>query len=131
MQTKFPFSLLITLFFTATVFGQKSRPSTVINDNNPLDYSSFSLQVVAGKPSGGFSLWISNPEKKKLILEISQKGIGTLIDTVIYADNFSQRYNMNQADDGNYTITVSAGREKIVKEIELNTVTTRNILVRD
>ena len=125
MQTKKMFPLILSLFITTAIIAQRPLYTTTINDNRMPESNSFQVNIAAGKSATSFSLWIQNPDKKKLQLEIKHRHFGTLIDTVISNEEFSQRYNMEQADDGNYIITVSCGKEKVVKEIELNTVTTR------
>lgn len=131
MQTKRIFSRMLSLFITATAMAQNPVYNTTVNNNRPPEtYPSFQLNVSANKTATGFSIEIQNPGTKKLILKIYHHGLGEVIDTVISSDLFSQRYNMEQAEDGRYMIILSAGKEKIVKEIELNTVTTRQVLIR-
>lgn len=107
-----------------------SAPSSYngTGSNEQLPGAEASFQVAVLPASSTFSLVIVNPAKKKLQLQISHKNFGTVVDTTVYTD-FKQRYNLSQADDGRYVVEVFCGKEKVVREIELNTVTTRNVVV--
>jgi|SRR5687768_1845614 len=127
MQTKHFFAA--TLFFISmSATAQKASETVTVNNNNSPDLSSFLVTVTPTEV--GFSLWIQNPDKKKLQVEIRHQYSGTVVDTVVYTDSFSQRYNMNEAEDGKYVVIVSAGKKKVSKEFELNTITTRSVVIQ-
>lgn len=117
MQTKsiFPLLVIIGLWVTSVALSEPS----------------FQVSISAGNSETSFSLRIQNPVKKKIRIEVSHTNFGLVADTVINEESYSKSYNMNEADDGKYLITVSAGREKVIKEIELNTVTVRNMKIRE
>lgn len=120
---------MLTLLCITGMLSAKSQTqnTTTVNNNQPIaPEASFTVSLIPGNTS--FNLVINNPEKKKLEVRVLHKSFGIAADTVIYSD-YRQRYNLNQADDGQYTIEVKGGRERVIREIELNTVTTRNVVI--
>jgi hypothetical protein len=92
--------------------------------------TSWTAQVNADASKPAFNLQVNNPEKKKLHITIEHRNMGVVVDTVIFSTNFSQLYLFNDAEDGTYIIAVDNGKEEYIKEIELTTVTTRNMTLR-
>jgi hypothetical protein len=122
---------LIALLISASGFSQQSFYSATINDSQlPAKEASFEFSIVPDKIATAFRLYIHNPESKKIKLEISHPMYGVVVDTSFTNDQFSCRYNFEKVEDGNYEITLTSGKEKITRRIAINTVTTRNLLVR-
>jgi hypothetical protein len=91
--------------------------------------TSFQVRI---QPEGplSFRLLIDNPFRKRLDISIMHSVNGPAVDTMVEKETFSCRYNFESAEDGRYVITISNGKEKFSQEIELNTITTRNIRLR-
>lgn len=130
MQTKIIYSL-IALFITVTVSAQQPLYTATINDNRvPQKELSFSFSLIAAKTSTAFSVFAYNPEKRKIQVQISHQTLGLLVDTSFTGEQFNCRYNFDQVEDGRYQVVLISGKEKVIKEIEINTVTKRNLLIR-
>lgn len=118
--------------FVSHAQTQASRFTVTGKNSRSIDVApSFTVQVVPGN-DGQFILQVSNPQKKKLDLWIQHSVLGTVLEKRVYDDWFSCRYNMENADDGKYIITLSCGKERITKALELTTTTTvvRNMVVQ-
>jgi hypothetical protein len=98
---------------------------SALADAPPVKTPGFAAQLTQ-ESSNAFVLRIDNPEKKKLNIWIRHSWSGTVADTTIRDYSYGCRYSLDKAEDGKYTITISSGKERIVKEIEINTVTTVN-----
>lgn len=123
--------MLLSLFITSVLAAQNPVYTATINNTELPEVSrSFQVKVAGDKTTSAFSLWIQNPDKKRLKLQIKHRALGVLVDTTIYNEDFERRYNMDMLDDGRYTVKVSCGKERVIKEIEINTITTRNVVVR-
>ena len=130
MQTQKFFAALLMLFGGIASCAQ--QPNYSITNNNlklPGKETCFKVNVLPDVNSGSFVVLIQNPEKKKLQLQISHDVLGVAVDTTLYTEKFTCRYNLNESDDGRYNIIVGSGKEKYTKQIELNTVTTRNVVI--
>lgn len=90
---------------------------------------SFGITVIPDQMAPSIRLYIDNPEQKKVELQIRHKENGMVVDTVISSHKFSQRYNFEQADDGSYLVTLSCGKDRIYKNVQINTITRRNAVV--
>lgn len=122
---------LIALFITTTAVAQQPFYTATTNDHSlPATDASFALSIIPDKIATAFGLFISNPEKKKIRLEICHQAYGVVIDTSFAGDQFSCRYNFENVDDGHYQVTLTSGKEKMTKNIEINTITRRNLVVR-
>jgi hypothetical protein len=125
------FTSVVVLFLAVTVHAQKNvyGGATINNMNLPEKEFSFQAHVLPDSNLTVFNLVIQNPEKKKLQVQISHRELGMAVDTTIYSEKFIRRYNFNEADDGRYLIVVSHGKEKFSREIEIHTITTRNLVI--
>jgi hypothetical protein len=120
---------IAALFISTVSFSQYTYQAN--NDQRlPKQEASFSFNVLP--EDGSFVLSLDNPQQKKLQVWVRHSVYGTISDTVIYKDKLYCRYNLDHLDDGVYIITVSNGKEKLVKEIQMTTTTTvrRNVAVR-
>lgn len=129
MQTKKILNALALLFIVSVAWAQRPYYSAAANSMElPEKYGSFQVSVI---PDGStaFTLQVQNPENKRLQLLISHMQLGSVADTSFSSNTFTCRYNLREVEDGRYVVIVSSGKEKISKEIELYTVTTRNIVV--
>jgi hypothetical protein len=130
MQTKIMYSL-IALFITITVVAQQPLYTATINDNRmPEKETSFSLSIVPDKVATAFGVFVQNPGKKKIQVQITHLAYGVLVDTSFTTDQFNCRYNFDQVEDGHYQVSLISGKEKVIKDIEINTITKRNLSIR-
>jgi hypothetical protein len=86
------------------------------------------LQAEISQPEKGvmkFRVAISNPGEKKITLTI-RRGSEDLFFQVIHGSESINMYNMEGLDDGNYVVEISAGKDKILRNIVLSTVTEVN-----
>lgn len=123
MQKKSFIAFIASFFIVAGSQAQSSSNTKTAEKN------SFHLEVFADQQPAVFGLAIQNPEQKRLRLEVSHPVLGAVVDTIISSRQFTCRYNLNQADDGHYRIIVRNGKEKFIKEVEINTVTSRNLVI--
>ena len=129
MQTKILFSFVLLIISIASS-SQQTFYNTVTNRSKlPGKEPSFNLTVVPDKETTSFVLYVTNPEQKKITVQISHKTYGLAAETSFNTIKYSSRYNFDQADDGRYIITLSSGKERISKEVEINTVISRNVLI--
>ena len=128
MQTKSPF-LICLLFVAASVSAQKTFNSVTKNTRPYSNELSFSVSVIPDQATAAFNVRVYNPERKQIDLLISHKNNGIVVDTLITDVQFNCRYNFDQADDGQYTLTLRSGKEKLTKTVDINTVVKRNLSV--
>jgi len=90
--------------------------------------NSFRVRI---QPEGtvSFRMFVENPSSKKLDITVIHSLNGVVADTTIDKTAYTCKYNFESAEDGRYIVIVSNGKEKFKQEIELNTVTTRNIRI--
>ena len=130
MQTKIMYSLT-ALFITIASAAQQPLYTATTNDHSqPPREASFEFSIIPDKIATAFGLFIHNPEKKRIRVEISHQVYGVVVDTSFTSEQFSCRYNFERVEDGNYAITLTSGKEKVTRRIEINTVTQRNLVVR-
>ncbi len=128
MQTKKIIVSAFILLISALSYGQTGVFNPAGNETPAqMEKPSFEVSLLPDVSPTVFKLAISNPEGKKLNLQISHQILGTLVDTTIYSVTFSSRYNLKEVEDGRYVITVSDRKEKIRKEVEVNTITRRSM----
>ncbi len=128
MQTKKVLTCAAVLLLS---FGSKAQNGVFNPPGNEIhnqpEKPSFQVTISPVAKSTVFKLSINNPEGKKLNLRISHRVLGAVVDTTINSTFYSCRYNLTEAEDGKYTITVSDRKEEVVKGFELSTTTTRGI----
>ena len=129
MQTKILSSLIVLVLSTGISAQQSFLAVTKNNTRLPAKETSFTATVVADRTTTAFGLYVFNPEKKKLQLQISHEIYGQVVDTSFTSEQFNCRYNFEQADDGRYRVMIVWGKEKIIKIVEINTVTRRQIII--
>ena len=129
MQKKIMYSL-IALFIAVTAVAQSPLYSVTTNINQlPEKEASVIISIIPNKIATAFTLCVQNKEKKKIDLQISHQAMGVLVDTNFTGEQFKCRYNFDQVEDGRYQVTLISGKEKLVRDIEINTVTRRNVVV--
>ena len=122
---------LIALFITIVSAAQQPIYTATTNDHSlPPREASFELSIIPDKVATSFGLFIHNPEKKRINVEISHQAYGVVVDTSFASDQFSCRYNFEMVDDGHYQVTLTSGKEKMTRSIEINTVTRRSLVIR-
>ena len=121
---------LIALFIAVTAVAQSPLYSVTTNINQlPEKEASVIISIIPNKIATAFTLCVQNKEKKKIDLQISHQAMGVLVDTNFTGEQFKCRYNFDQVEDGRYQVTLISGKEKLVRDIEINTVTRRNVVV--
>ena len=121
---------LIALFIAVTAVAQSPLYSVTTNINQlPEKEASVIISIIPDKIATAFTLCVQNKEKKKIDLQISHQAMGVLVDTNFTGEQFKCRYNFDQVEDGRYQVTLISGKEKLVRDIEINTVTRRNVVV--
>jgi hypothetical protein len=129
MQTKFIF--IIALLFSVAGFSQQSFYTVTTNDSKlPGKGSILNVSIIPDQESTAFSLFVQNEEGRKIQLQISHQEYGLLVDTVFENTDYKCRYNFEQVEDGRYEVTLINGKQRVTKNIEINTVTRRNLVVR-
>jgi hypothetical protein len=130
MQMKI-INFLIALFITVTAVAQQPVYTVSTNDFRlPAKETSFSVAIVPEKVGTAFRLIVQNPEKKRIDVKITHRELGLLVDSSFTEEQFNCRYNFDQVEDGNYQVTLINGKEKVTRDIEINTVTKRNVVIR-
>lgn len=121
--------LSLCLFVTLGAYAQQPVITTV--EKSTETETSFTANVLPDSGSS-FVLQLENPRKAKLSLMIMNPNAEILVDTLITKEQFYCRYNFKNAADGKYTILISGGKERVWKEMELNTtvVTHRNLVIK-
>jgi len=130
MQMKI-ISFLVSLFLTIAVTAQ--QPVYTITNNNltpAAKEASFSVSIIPDKVATAFNLFVQNTEKKRIGLQITHQELGLLVDTSFTDEQFKCRYNFDQVQDGYYQLTLISGKERIVKKIEINTVSIRQVVIQ-
>lgn len=69
-----------------------------------------------------FRLTALNPASKYMIITI-EKGDEVLFNQSVHQDMFDYVFDLSSLDDGNYRLVVSNGKEKISKNIQIETAT--------
>jgi hypothetical protein len=91
---------------------------------NTVKEDDFSIEIIRESNREAVQVIIKNPGKKNLTASLHDPD-GTVIDNFFAGKNnseISKVYNFTGADLGVYTITVSDGKEKIKKQIKLESV---------
>jgi hypothetical protein len=131
----FSFSLLFGLSAFAGVhaFSQTDHKDLAYNvvSTTPARPGDYSVQVTISQSDSSdlkFRIHILNPEEQKVTIYIRSRTLGTifiktLMDSEFANHEYANLYNMNELEDGLYSIEVVAGRESIRKDILINTTT--------
>lgn len=130
MQTKIIYSLIALFITTATIAQQPFYTATTNDRTLPAKEASFELSIIPDKIATSFGLFINNPEKKRIRIEISHQAYGVVVDTSFSSDQFGCRYNFERVEDGHYQVTLTSGKEKMTRNVEINTITRRSLVVR-
>ena len=130
MQMKI-ISFMTALFISSAVAAQQPVYTDSTNElQSPVKEASFSVVVMPEKVGTAFRLIVQNPEKKKIEVKISHRELGLVADTSFAEEEFNCRYNFDQVEDGFYQLTLINGKERVTKDIQINTVTKRSVVVR-
>src|SRR6266498_2626247 len=89
-----------------------------------------SFQVVIAQPDANdliFRVSLSNPNSKKIAINVLQNK--DVINNLTTSKDFACYYNMNKLDDGDYSIVISDGREKVTKNISIKTLVNVNRVI--
>ena len=122
---------LIALFITVTAVAQQPVYTVSTNDLRlPPKEASFSVVIMPEKVGTAFRLIIQNLEKKRIEVKINHREIGLVVDTSFTEEQFNCRYNFDRVEDGYYQVTIISGKERVTRDIEINTVTKRNVVIR-
>jgi hypothetical protein len=122
--------ILCLSFFSGRAFPQRYVAKIKYTDTAAATISPITthLQATISQPEKGemkFLISISNPATKSVVISFV-KGNDEFFSQVIKANEYANTYNMSQVDDGEYTIVISNGKEKIRKRISISTVTAVN-----
>ena len=129
------FSLFLGLSVSLSLksFSQSEKKDLAYNAENPVfaRLHSDPVQVSISQSDSSdlkFRVYIINPEEQKVTIYIRSKALGTLFTKTLTEGEFSNHeyanlYNMNELEDGQYSIEVVAGKDSIRKEIVINTTT--------
>jgi len=130
MQKKI-INFLIALSITLTAVAQRPVYTVAANDLRlTAKEASFTVAIVPEKVGTAFRLVVENLEKKRIELKISHRELGLVVDTSFTDEQFNCRYNFDQVEDGYYQVILINGKERVIRDIEINTVTRRNIVIR-
>jgi len=124
-------NFLIALVISATAVAQQPvYADSTSSPRLPARESSISLAILPEKVGTAFRIFVQNPKKKKIEIQISHRELGVLVDSSITEEQFSCRYNFDKVEDGYYQVILINGKERITREIEINTVSKRNLVIR-
>ena len=124
-------NFLIALIVSVTAGAQ--QPVYTVSTNNlrlPAKEPSFAVVILPEKVGTAFRIFVQNPEKKKIEIQISHRDLGVLVDSSITEEQFNCRYNFEKVEDGYYQVILINGKERITRDIEINTVSKRNLVIR-
>lgn len=114
--------IILSAFFISLTSAAQNEYQVNNNLRLPGQEPSFTVNV-SPDSDAGFTLVLDNPNKKKVQVWVRHSVLGTISDTTVYKDKLTFHYNLDDVEDGKYIITVSSGKEKIIKEIEKKTTT--------
>ena len=129
------FSLLfgLSVFSSVHAFSQSDRKELAYNNVStmPARLHPNPVQVTISQSDSAdlkFRIHILNPEEQKVTIYIRSKSLGTifiktLTDSEFANHEYANLYNLNELEDGQYSIEVVAGGESIHKDILINTIT--------
>ena len=124
-------NFIIALIISVTAVAQK--PVYAVSTNNLFlraKEPSFSVVILPEKVGTAFRVFVQNPEKKKIEIQITHRELGVLVDSSITEPQFNCRYNFDKVEDGHYQVILINGKKRITRDIEINTVSKRNLVIR-
>lgn len=121
--------LVASVFLAATLMAQPMENSDkghvpVKKTASVVSPLSFNVDIMdVAENNYKFVLSIENPLKKRLFLTISHAVQGDAYRKEIREEKYMNRFDFSQAEDGLYTLTITCGKERYIKQINLNTST--------
>lgn len=91
----------------------------------------FSLKISADKERPAFDLFVSNPGKLRLDIQIVDAERRVVVDTTFSSPQYGCRYNFEQMEDGLYTVVVTGGTKSVSQVVAINTVVSRSLAIQD
>ncbi|HEX7847158.1 MAG TPA: hypothetical protein VF476_15260 [Chitinophagaceae bacterium] len=73
-----------------------------------------------------FTVFVANPENKRVSITVSSKNTGILHSESFTGNTYTAAFNMSQLEDGEYSIEVSSNKERVAKDISIETVVAVN-----
>ena len=124
-------NVIIGLIISVTAVAQ--QPVYAVSTDNvllPGGETSISVVILPEKVGTAFRVFVQNPEKRKIEIQISHRELGVLVDSSITEQQFNCRYNFDKVEDGHYQVILINRKERITRDIEINTVSKRNLVIR-
>lgn len=118
MQTKNSFIKPLAILILVSIIGFTSQAQQK-KENEP------SMYVTLDQPDSTalkFTVFVTNPENKRVSITVSQKNSDILHSYSFTNNAYSARYDMSQLGDGEYSIEISNGKERVTKDISIQTV---------
>lgn len=109
------YAIMAFFFLNILCFSNKGYSQSTVWQN---------LQVSVIQPdteSSKLRICVYNPEEKKVTITISNN-IDVDYSVLTSEQYFDQLFNLNGINDGKYILLITAGKERIRKELEINTV---------
>ncbi|MEJ0106051.1 MAG: hypothetical protein WDO19_27410 [Bacteroidota bacterium] len=92
----------------------------------------FAVSIIPDSSGEKITIIVSNPENKKMLLTVNSVQYGNIFTQEIKEPRYAKRLDMTLAEDGDYEIELSCGKDKYSKRIAMNTYTetTRKIKMK-
>ena len=122
MQTKIRIIKPLTILVLTSIIAFTSQAQQK-NENGTL------MQVSLDQPDSAklkFKLSVSNPENKKVNITVSERRTGILHSQSFTSNTYTSRYDMSQLEDGEYIIEVANDKERVTKDISIQTIVAVN-----
>ncbi|MDR3714976.1 MAG: hypothetical protein P4L51_19355 [Puia sp.] len=129
------FSLLFVLsaFTGLRALSQSDRKDLAYNTSNAMTARLHAdpVQVTISQSDSAdlkFRIHILNPEEQKVTIYIRSKALGTIFvrtlsDSEFFNHEYANLFNLNELEDGQYSIEVVSAGESVRKDIRINTIT--------
>ena len=85
-------------------------------------YDHLQVSVIQQDNSMKFRVAILNPVSRTATISI-QRGNDELFSESLRRGTYENIFDMNQLEDGNYTIIVTGGKERVIRNIAIHTET--------